>query len=206
MVKEALLQSVYPWRMKNKTAKILFVEDEAALAEIIRETLELRGFEVIHKLTAAGGMDGYYSEKPDLILLDITLPDGDGYSFARLIRQTNSTMPIIFLTSRGLPQDVVKGFEHGANDYVKKPFSIEELIVRIRVLLTEKRTLLSGIPSDEQKICIGNYMFSYLQAYLQKDDKRRKLTSREAELLKLLLVNRRQVLERKTILMHIWGK
>lgn len=190
--------------MKNSSRKILFVEDELSLAEIIKETLESRGFHVFHASSAAEGMEAYSQRRPDIILLDITLPDSDGFSFARLIRQTNMDIPILFLTSRSLPQDVVKGFESGGNDYVKKPFSIEELIVRIKALLSSNRTIFTQSSANENQFHIGKYMFNYLQAYLQKDEKKIKLTSREAELLKLLLLNRNQVLERKNILLHIW--
>lgn len=190
--------------MKNSARKILFVEDELSLAEIIKETLESRGFDVFHAASAAEGMEAYSQRRPDIILLDITLPDSDGFSFARLIRQTNMDVPILFLTSRSLPQDVVKGFESGGNDYVKKPFSIEELIVRIKALLSSNRTIFTQSSANENHFHIGKYMFNYLQAYLQKDEKKIKLTYREAELLKLLLLNRNQVLERKNILLHIW--
>lgn len=191
--------------MKSKIFKVLFIEDEIALGEIIRETLELRGFQVVHHFSVRDGLTAYYTHKPDLILLDISLPDGDGYTFSRLVRQTALDTPIIFLTSRSLPQDVVTGFEQGGNDYVKKPFSIEELVIRMKALLSDKRTLLSQGVDDHQIVPIGSYQFNYLQAHLQRADKQRKLTSREAELLRILLVNRNQVLERKTILLQIWG-
>lgn len=191
--------------MKSSVPKILFIEDEVSLAEIIKDTLESRHFTVFHVTNAMQGIEAYHQDKPDIILLDITLPDSDGYSVARFIRQTDLDTPILFLTSRSLPQDVVKGFESGGNDYVKKPFNIEELIVRIKALVSNKRTLFTQAAGDENRFDLGSYQFYYHQAFLQKEGKKIPLTAREAELLKMLLLNKNQVLERSTILRHIWG-
>ena len=191
--------------MTSNNPKILFVEDEVSLAEIIKDTLESRRFEVVHVTTATQAVEAYHGIRPDIILLDVSLPDSDGYAFARFVRQTNVAIPILFLTSRSLPQDVIKGFESGGNDYVKKPFNIEELIVRIKALLSHNRTLFTQQDSEENKFEIGSYSFYYRQAHLQKEGRRYPLTSREAELLKLLLLNKNQVLERSTILKQIWG-
>ncbi|MBL7757658.1 MAG: response regulator, partial [Chitinophagaceae bacterium] len=121
--------------MSTIPTRILLVEDEANLATIIQESLGMRGFEVTicgHKST---GLETYYSLKPHLVILDVMLPDGDGFELARQIRNDNLQIPVIFLTSRSLPQDVVQGFESGGNDYLRKPFSLEELVIRIRALL-----------------------------------------------------------------------
>lgn len=190
----------------SKTArKILFIEDELSLAEIIKETLESRGFQITHSSTGLKGLESYQQEKPDIILLDINLPDTDGYTFSRHIRTLDPSVPIIFLTSRQLPQDVVNGFESGGNDYLKKPFSMEELIIRIRVLLTKNRNLLLDTKANQNISEIGKFIFNYDQSYLQLNGKKVRLTARESDLLKILLLNRNQVLERKTILEHLWG-
>lgn len=191
--------------MSAKRNKILLVEDELSLAEIIKDTLEIRGFEVLHAATSQTGMSLFQNERPQLILLDITLPDGDGYGFARLVRKIELTMPIIFLTSRSLPDDVVKGFESGGNDYVKKPFNIEELIVRIRALLSKQKTLFTAQDEHKELYSIGNYKFHYQESFLEKDERHISLTWRESELLKLLVLNHKQVLSRKVILEQIWG-
>ena len=135
-------------------SKILLVEDEPALAEIIKETLILKGFEVIHAQTASDTISKYHTNKPDILVLDVMLPDGDGFSIAKQIRQTDTQTPIIFLTSKSLPKDVVAGFESGGNDYLKKPFSIEELVIRIRALLSQNRLVLK--PKEEEKHAIKN--------------------------------------------------
>ncbi|HEY5968844.1 MAG TPA: response regulator transcription factor [Chitinophagaceae bacterium] len=191
--------------MNKPGKKILFIEDELSLAEIIKETLESRGFQVTHHSTGLKGLESYQHENPDIILLDINLPDTDGYIFARHIRTLDPSVPIVFLTSRQLPQDVVTGFESGGNDYLKKPFSMEELIIRIRVLLTRHRNLLLDTRAEHNISEIGNFIFDYDRGFLQLNEKKIKLTARESDLLKILLLNRNQVLERKTILDHLWG-
>lgn len=191
--------------MNKPQPKILFVEDELSLAEIIKDTLESQSFTVLHVSTTAQALQGFAKFCPDLILLDVTLPDGDGYRFARTIRGSNSEVPIFFLTSRTLPRDVVAGFESGGNDYLKKPFNIEELLVRIRVLLSGRRTLLTQAQESDASVAIGAYQFAYLHASLQRGGKRVALTAREAELLQLLVLNRNRVLERSVILKQIWG-
>src|ERR1700760_2383754 len=117
--------------MIQQQLDILFVEDEPHLSEIVRESLASRGFAVRHTATATEALEQFYRARPDIVVLDVMLPDADGFAMARQIRRTDMDTPIIFLTSRSLPQDVVTGFESGGNDYLKKPFSMEELVVRI---------------------------------------------------------------------------
>lgn len=184
---------------------ILFIEDELYLAEIVKESLESRGFTVRHHATATAALESYYSIRPDIIVLDVMLPDADGFTLARWIRATDMDTPVIFLTSKSLPQDVVTGFENGGNDYMKKPFSMEELIVRIKALASKNRTLFDASADFSTDIAIGTkYLFHYQSGVLKQHDRAIVLTAREADLLKLLLVNRNQVLTRKAILLHIW--
>jgi DNA-binding response OmpR family regulator len=105
--------------------KVLLVEDEPVLAEIICESLQTRGFEVTLAGSVAQATECYAQQRPDIMILDVMLPDGDGFSIAKQLRHTDVDTPVIFLTSRSLPQDVVEGFESGGNDYLKKPFSLE---------------------------------------------------------------------------------
>ena len=192
--------------MTGRRTTILFVEDELNLAEIVRESLESRGFDVIHHATATAALEAYYAGKPDIIILDVMLPDADGFAVARQIRGTDMETPVIFLTSKSLPQDVVTGFESGGNDYLKKPFSMEELVIRIRALISKSRTLFGSAVDADAPASIGTqYSFHYRLAQLKRGDKSISLTSREAELLKLFLINRNQVMDRKSILLHIWG-
>src|SRR5215510_14467838 len=153
--------------MRSTPGKILFVEDELPLAEIIKECLENRGFEVSHFATATGALQNYYKNKPGAIIIDIMLGDADGFSLDREIRSHDMTTPIIFLTSRSLPQDVVEGFESGGNDYLKKPFSIEELVVRIKALLSKTRTLFADTSMLTASVPVGTkYSFNYKTSVL----------------------------------------
>lgn len=191
--------------MTNKRTTILFAEDELNLAEIVKESLESRGFVVDHHATATATLEAYYSNRPDVIVLDVMLPDADGFAVARRIRSTDMDTPVIFLTSRSLPRDVVTGFENGGNDYLKKPFSMEELVVRIQALTSRNRTLFTASADSQTHTAIGTkYVFDSRLGIL-KGDRVITLTARESELLKLLLLNRNQVLERKAILVHIWN-
>ncbi|MFC3561512.1 response regulator transcription factor [Pedobacter jamesrossensis] len=185
--------------------KILLAEDEPALAEIVKETLELKGFEVIHTQTASATISKYHSSKPNILVLDVMLPDGDGFSIAKQIRQTDTQTPIIFLTSKSLPSDVVTGFESGGNDYLKKPFSIEELSIRIKALLSQNRLVFSPSMEKKQPIKIGNYSFLYPEGILTLNGTQRVLTNREAEILQMLLLNRDNMLARNTILNTLWN-
>lgn len=192
--------------MKGRHTTILFVEDELNLAEIVKESLESRGFEVTHHATATAALEAYYSARPDILILDVMLPDADGFALARQIRATDMETPVIFLTSKSLPQDVVTGFESGGNDYLKKPFSMEELVVRIKALTSKSRTLFGEMADPDIPVMIGTqYAFHYRQAQLKRKEDTIPLTAREAELLKLFLLNRNQVMDRKSILLHIWG-
>lgn len=191
--------------MTNKRTTILFVEDELNLAEIVKESLESRGFLVDHYASATAALEAYYSCGPDVIVLDVMLPDGDGFSFARRIRSTDMDTPILFLTSRSLPADVVTGFENGGNDYLKKPFSMEELVVRIRALTSRSRTLFKASADSQAPASIGTKYVFDSRLNILKGERDIALTAREAELLKLLLLNKNQVLERKAILLHIWN-
>jgi DNA-binding response OmpR family regulator len=186
--------------------KVLFVEDEPALAEIVKESLESKGFVVQHSATANDALFHYYSTQPHIIVLDVMLGDGDGFAVAKQIRDTDLNTPIIFLTSRSLPADVVMGFESGGNDYLKKPFSMEELIVRMKALLNKNRFMLKSADDIHEAIRIGNYIFSYLNAELLYSGRKRTLTSRESEILRMLLLNKNRILSREVLLNTIWGQ
>ena len=184
--------------------RIILIEDEITLGEIIKESLETRGFEVNHFVSGQEGFVHILKNKPDIIVLDVMLKDADGFALARSIRQTDKETPILFLTAKSLPQDVVAGFESGGNDYLKKPFGLEELLVRIKVLLSKDR-LLTSEKEESEVISIGEYSFHLSRQQLQYYGESIRLSSREAELLKLLWFSRNRVLERKTILLKLWN-
>ncbi|MEL6812692.1 MAG: response regulator transcription factor [Bacteroidota bacterium] len=181
-------------------AKILLAEDEPALGQIVKESLETKGFQVLFCKDGEEALDTYYKEKPQLLVLDVMMPKKDGFTLAKEIRMQDEHIPIIFLTAKSQTQDVVEGFTLGGNDYLKKPFSMEELIVRIKNLLNR------NLHSEDTQVAIGAYQFQFKKQTLQfKDEEPVKLTHREAHLLYHLHNNRNQVLERSIILKKLWN-
>ncbi len=184
--------------------KVLFIEDEAALAEIVRENLEAKGFEVNHALTLSKASLFYRQHPPDIIIADVMLPDGNGFDWVTGIRKTDNYTPVLFLTSRSQTEDVIKGFELGGNDYLRKPFSIAELIVRIKSLLRKEQQPLETAQAIHTWE-MGHFTFHYPAGKLLSLNKNIQLTSREADLLHLLLVNRNQTISRNAVLQKLWG-
>ncbi len=184
----------------NKTT-ILLAEDEPALGQIIKESLETRNFTVLLCEDGEKAMDTYKKMQPELLVLDVMMPKKDGFTLAKEIRVIDNGIPIIFLTAKSQTQDVVEGFTIGGNDYLKKPFSMEELIVRINNLL--HRTIVQKTADILQ---LGNYTFDFPKQTLQfKKEDRIQLTHREAHLLFHLIKNKNQVLDRSLILNKLWG-
>jgi DNA-binding response OmpR family regulator len=184
---------------------ILFIEDEAALAEIVKESLEAKGFEVSHAVTFAKAMLLYKQHQPNIIVADVMLPDGNGFEWTATIRRTDPITPVIFLTSRSQTADVVQGFEMGGNDYLKKPFSIAELEVRIKSLLKRELNPVALFKKETYNWQIGKFIFKYPAGELISGNRRRQLTSREADLLHLLLLKRNEQLSRNDILQALWS-
>ena len=183
--------------------KILYVEDELFLGKIVRESLESRGFEVTMESDGARVIDAFKNAVPDICILDVMLPNKDGFTIADEIRELNEEVPIIFLTAKTQTEDVVKGFSLGGNDYIRKPFSMEELIVRIQNLLRTKNDDKTKPSGDS--VNIGQYHFQLNRQVLRNDKEERKLSYRESELLKLLYENRDRIIDRKDILNLLWG-
>ncbi len=183
--------------------KVLYVEDELFLGKIVRESLESRGFDVIMEDDGGKVLELFKKTKPDICVLDVMLPNKDGFTIADEIRAIDEDVPIIFLTAKTQTEDVVKGFSLGGNDYIRKPFSMEELIVRIQHLLRTRQ-------DDPQKIrggsaTIGKYNFQINRQLLSNGKDDRKLSFRESELLKILYENRSSIIDRKDILNLLWG-
>ena len=181
-------------------AKVLYVEDEIFLAKIVTETLESKGFEVTTVNDGGGAVHKFSEVQPDVCVLDIMLPNKDGFSIADEIREKNTEVPIIFLSAKSATQDVVNGFKIGANDYIRKPFSMEELIVRIENVLRHKQEVV-----QEEEYAVGQYQFNTRRQTLHHSAEQRKLSYRESELLKILYLNKDQIVERRDILNLLWG-
>ncbi len=191
--------------MKSKI-KILLVEDEASLGMLIQENLEREGYEVHHVQDGDAALKRFFGQEIDLIILDIMMPKKNGFDVAKTIRNTNRHTPILFLTAKIKSADVVKGFESGGNDYLRKPFAFEELLVRAKVLLSKERLIDSVSSNQATTFELGNYTFDSQRLLLYDGiGKKKKLTMREAELLKLLCENQNQVVSKTSILLKIWG-
>ena len=184
-----------------KKAKVLYVEDEIFLAKIVSETLQGRGYDVVLESDGGKAVAQFSEIKPDVCLLDIMLPNKDGFSIADEIREKDAQVPIIFLSAKSQTSDVVNGFKLGANDYIRKPFSIEELIVRIENVLKHK----TEVPAEPEEVSLGQYTFNSKRQTLSYAVEQRKLSYRESELLRLLYDNRDKIVERSEILTLLWG-
>jgi DNA-binding response OmpR family regulator len=184
----------------NTKIKVLLAEDEPSLAMITKESLETRNFEVVHCHDGEEAFLTYKNNTFDILVLDVMMPKKDGFTLAKDIRKLNKKIPIIFLTAKSQTQDVLEGFHLGGNDYLKKPFSMEELIVRIHALLDRNTT-----NTTDAKTNIGNYVFDVTKQTLIQHNKTIALTHRESALLELLTNNKDEVLDRSIILNTIWG-
>ncbi|MDB4292546.1 response regulator transcription factor [Maribacter sp.] len=180
--------------------KIILAEDEPVLGQIIKESLETRNFKVLICQDGEAAHKAYLKERPELLVLDVMMPKKDGFTLAKEIRQQDKHIPIIFLTAKSQTKDVVEGFAHGGNDYLKKPFSMEELIVRIHALLDR-----TSLKQSNSSIAIGRYTFNYTKQTLLFEKDKLSLTHREAELLYHLAEKRNDILDRSQILKKIWG-
>lgn len=180
---------------------VLLVEDEASLGQIIKESLETRGFKIDFCQDGIAALKNYHFRKPDILVLDVMMPKKDGFTLAREIRMQDTETPILFLTAKSQPADVVEGFTLGGNDYLKKPFSLEELIVRIKNLVDHKNSTI-----ENTEIQIGHYLFNRNKQTLQfKDEAVINLTHRETELLLYLYKNKNTILNRSVVLKNLWG-
>ena len=186
--------------------KVLYVEDEPFLAKIVKESLESRDFEVNMIEDGLKVIPAFEQYQPDICVLDVMLPNIDGFTLGAEIRKKNPQIPIIFLTAKTQTQDVVQGFSAGGNDYLKKPFSMEELILRMNNLLQIMNKGSRKEPSAaSDKVTIGDFEFYPLRYELCSEHKNVKLSHREAQVLQLLVEHENLCLERKKILKTVWG-
>ena len=188
--------------MAETKAHLLYVEDDESLSFVTRDNLELNGYEVTHCEDGQKGLDMIRSgQKFDLCILDVMLPEVDGFTLAQEIRQTNADLPIIFLTAKTLKEDILEGFKIGADDYITKPFSMEELVFRVEAILRRVR----GKKSKESTMYhIGDFTFDTQKQLLTIGEKQTKLTTKENELLALLCAHSNEILQRDFALKTIW--
>ena len=187
----------------NSKAKVFLAEDDMSLGFVIKDNLEEEGFEVVHCLDGQTAMDRFNKDEFDICLLDVMMPNKDGFAVAKKIRQQSDLIPILFLTSKSMEEDKVKGFQTGADDYITKPFSMQELMMRMNVFLRRTKKMHSELQEEYQ---VGNLRFSYTDLKLYSAEASFSLTQREADLLRFLCKHPNKVLKREEVLMNVWGK
>ncbi|MFK5856739.1 MAG: response regulator transcription factor [Bacteroidota bacterium] len=191
----------------EKKISILFVEDDPNLSMILRDYLEMIGYKVDHAPDGEKGVDLFNENKYHLVILDIMMPKKDGFKTAQEIREKDSLVPIIFLTAKNLKEDRIKGFQVGCDDFITKPFSTEELSLRIKAILKRCTLLNEGsIDSSKKIISIGKFTFDNSNLTLKINDNERVLTRKESGLLKLLCENKNNLLPREVAMETVWGE
>jgi len=186
--------------MDKALQRILYIEDEKALGQIVTESLQSR-YNVEWVEDGALVIKAFNSFNPDLCILDVMLPNVDGFTLGKLINQLQPEIPILYVSARTEIEDVLEGFKAGGLDYIRKPFSMKELEIRVESLLQRKR----DTKPESRQLRIGDYSFDLFTYELKHNDKNFTLTHKEAELLTLLEQSRNDIIERKTILLKIWG-
>ena len=181
--------------------KILLCEDDENLGMLLREYLQAKGLEVNLLPDGEAGYQSFLNEKYDLCVLDVMMPKKDGFTLAQDIRKINGVVPIVFLTAKSLKEDVLEGFKIGADDYITKPFSMEELLFRIEAIL---RRISGKKNKNGNEYRLGKMVFDTQKQLLTSDTKQVKLTTKESELLTLLVQNANNILERNYALKTIW--
>jgi len=189
--------------MDNVKTQILLVEDDSNLGTLLQEYLEAKGFETKLATDGKKGFDAFCKQEFDLLLLDVMMPIKDGITLAKEIRLTDKNVPIIFLTAKSMKEDTMEGFNAGADDYITKPFSMEELLARVNAVL--RRSSKQRVHNaDDSTFTIGNYAFNSKNQVLMLANKEQKLTTKESELMRLLCIHKNDVLDRNFALKTIW--
>jgi DNA-binding response OmpR family regulator len=190
--------------MESEKLKILLVEDDTNLGTLLREYLEAKGYSTTLAVNGKQGFDMFSKDKFSICILDVMMPVKDGYTLAKEIRAIDPNVPIVFLTAKSMKEDTMEGFNAGADDYITKPFSMEELLARIKAIL--RRTEIRSAANDSQtEFNIGSYKFDFQHQTLEIKGSQQKLTTKEANLLKLLCLHANDILDRNFALKAIWN-
>ena len=185
--------------MKNRKPKVLLVEDEQTLSMIIKDTLEMEGFDILCAENGAEGLNLYHSFAPDVMIADVMMPEMDGFEMVKRIRKDNKSIPILFLTARSSIDDLVQGFNLGGNDYLRKPFKMMELVVRVKALINR-----IAFKHQENDLMIGNCFFNPSTQVLTYKENVQELSYLESQILNKLSVNLNKVVEINDILNDLW--
>lgn len=189
--------------MQNYKATILLAEDDDALASIMTDALEDEGYKVVHCEDGQVAIDTFDKKKFDICLLDIMMPNKDGLEVAKKIRRQSDVMPILFISTKAQEDDKLKGYKTGADDYISKPFSMQELLMKIEVFLRRSKKMHSDIPEEFQ---VGKFKFSYTEKKIYSPEKSINITSKEADLLKFFCLHPNRLVKRDEVLLDVWGK
>lgn len=189
--------------LKSDSVKILYVEDDETLSFITKDNLEMKGYEVDFCANGEDALVKFNHSMYDICILDVMLPKLDGFTLAKKIREINKQIPIIFLTAKSTTEDKIVGLRTGADDYITKPFTIEELVLKIEIFL--KRRSVIRYP-EEKRITMGKYVFDFDNLILECDNHNKNLTLKEAQLLRYFFYNQGRILKREDILEDLWGK
>lgn len=188
----------------EKKARLLYVEDDLALSFVTRDNLALKGYDVTFAKDGLTACEMIRTGKFDLFILDVMLPGMDGFTLAGKIREENMDTPIIFLTARSFTEDRIQGLQLGADDYITKPFSIEELVLKIEVFLRRSK-IIPTANHQSAVIKLGRFSFDTVNQQLIFENQVRPVTFREGELIRLFITNMNQIVKREDILMKVWG-
>lgn len=189
--------------MENRKIRVLLAEDDENLGFLLKEYLQAKDYQVDLYKDGEKAYRGFQSNYYDICILDVMMPVKDGFTLAKDIRMVNPSMPILFLTAKSMKEDVIEGFAIGADDYMTKPFSIEELLMRIEAIL--RRTRKDSEANEQTLYQIGGYTFDSTKQTLTFEGETRKLTTKESELLKYLCINKNSLLDRNFALKTIWA-
>ncbi|MBN8788995.1 MAG: response regulator transcription factor [Terrimonas sp.] len=189
--------------MQSTKARVLLAEDDLSLGYVIKDNLEQEGYRVMLCPDGEDALQSFLKEEFDICLLDVMMPSKDGFSVAKKIRQKSDVVPILFLTAKSMEEDRLKGFATGADDYITKPFSMKELLMRMDVFLRRTKKLHSD---NVQEFKIGKLRFLYTDLKISNGTEESNLTQKEADLLKFFCEHRNHILKREEVLLNVWGK
>jgi two-component system, OmpR family, response regulator VicR len=184
-------------------AHLLYVEDDESLSFVTRDNLELQGYRITYCDTGKQAMEVIKQNDFDLCIFDVMLPDYDGFQIAEEMRKFNTQVPILFLTAKSMKEDRIRGLKLGADDYITKPFSIEELLLKIEIFLRRSKVSSPSVPTY---LTVGNYLLDHKNLSLKFGDQAKNLTQKEADLMKMFIENKNEVIKRSFILESLWGE
>ena len=192
--------------MEGQEINILLCEDDQNFGDVLRSYLEMHDFNVVLSEDGNKGWNAFQNGDFDICILDVMMPKKDGFTLAKEIRNKDKDIPIIFLTARSMKEDILEGFKSGADDYITKPFSSEELLMRIKAILKRSKGK-SAKEEDQKEFEIGDFHFNYpLRILKYKDEEEQKLSPKEAQLLRMFCLYKNEVLPRSEALTEIWGE